>query len=107
MMFERLTQERWIGDRKRWVAFDAICLDDGIVGKAINRLAAYEDTELTPEQVASLKAENEKLKAENQKLKAKRDMAIEDIKYIDSNYWVNNFDGGLQKYIKRRSSLYG
>jgi hypothetical protein len=24
MMFERLTQERWIGDRKRWVAFDAI-----------------------------------------------------------------------------------
>lgn len=54
--------------------------------KVIDRLAAYEDTELTPEQVASLKAENAKLKAENQKLKAERDMAIEDIKYIDSNY---------------------
>ena len=38
------------------------------------------------EQTASLKAENAKLKAENQKLKAERDMAIEDIKYIDSNY---------------------
>jgi hypothetical protein len=54
MMFERLTQERWIGDRKRWVAFDAICLDDGIVGKAINRLAAYEDSGLTPEEVQEL-----------------------------------------------------
>ena len=54
MMFERLTQERWIGDRKRWVAFDAICLDDGIVGKAINRLAAYEDSGLSPEEVQEL-----------------------------------------------------
>ena len=54
MMFERLTQERWIGDRKRWVAFDAICLDDGIVGKAINRLAAYEDSGLSPEEVHKL-----------------------------------------------------
>jgi len=53
-MFERLTQERWIGDRKRWVAFDAICLDDGIVGKAINRLAAYEDSGLSPEEVHKL-----------------------------------------------------
>lgn len=51
MMFERLTQERWIGDRKRWVTFDAICLDNGIVGKAINRLAAYEDTGLEPEEI--------------------------------------------------------
>jgi len=34
----------------------------------------------------SLTEQTASLKAENAKLKAERDIAIEDIKYIDSNY---------------------
>jgi hypothetical protein len=70
--------------------------------EAVLRLAMYEDTDLTPEQVASLKAENEKLKEalhdsyqvhllevvipkleeDNALLRKQLDKAVEDINYI-------------------------
>jgi len=57
---KRLT-EQYNGE---WVTEHAEEMDYFLIkGKAIDRLAAYEDSELTPEQVATLKAENEMLKS--------------------------------------------
>lgn len=39
-----------------------------ILTNALARLAAYEDTGLTPDEIAALRAENEELKAENERM---------------------------------------
>ena len=56
------------------------------VTRAMNRLAAYEDTELEPEEVAVLEAKNEVLGQENDRLKA-------EIKRLHGeNFWLT---GGM------------
>lgn len=43
---------------------------ESITGFAPERLAAYEDTGLTPDEIAVLQADNERLRAENERLRA-------------------------------------